>query len=296
MISAIVLTKNEEKNIKECLEGLQWCDEILVIDDYSSDKTVQIARKLGAKVIKHSLDNDFSQQRNFAISQSRGDWIFFVDADERVSKELKDEIQKKVKEEKGIVGYFFPRIDFFLGRWLKHGEIGSIRILRLAKRNSGYWKRRVDEKWEITGIIKTMKNPLLHFSHPSLTEFLESINKRSTLNAEEFYQEKKAVRLWDWIKPLAKFIQNYFLRMGFLDGIQGFIFALLMSFHSFLVRGKLYLLVKTERQINPSLSKKSFKNCDHQVSNLEKGIFLLWSAFVFCSYIYFLFQRGKNKW
>jgi len=301
MISAIVLTKNEEKNIKECLEGLQWCDEVLVIDDYSLDKTVQIARKLGAKVIKHSLGNDFSQQRNFALTQTKGEWVFFVDADERVSPALATEIKELTHDNavarKCAKGFYLKRWDFFMGRWLKHGEVGGVRglggvkILRLARRDAGEWIRRVDEKWVVKGKTKTLESPLLHYPHPNLTEFLTSISGRSTLNAAEFYQEGKKIILWEWFKPLAKFIQNYFLKLGILDGVQGFVFAVLMSLHSFLVRGKLYILWARNGVARMDLGKKKKRS-----ESFWKILFLVWTILIFISYLYFLFQRGLSKW
>ncbi|MCL5090858.1 MAG: glycosyltransferase family 2 protein [Patescibacteria group bacterium] len=270
MISAIVLTKNEGENIQDCLEGLKWCDEILVIDDNSTDETAKLAKKSGAKVILHSLNNDFGAQRNFALEKAKEDWVFFVDADERVSPELTREIQKEIIKNNYINGYYFHRLDNFMGKFLKHGEIGGIgeksilgeigefggekgfgrmkglTILRLAKRGSGQWERRVEETWQIQGKTKTFINPLLHYSHPNLNQFLENINMRTTLNAQAFYTEGKKVSSLDWLKPLAKFVWNYFFRLGFLDGIEGFVFAVLMSLHSFLVRGKLYLLWQKE--------------------------------------------------
>lgn len=242
MISAVVLTKNEEENIKECLKTLEWCDEVLVIDDGSSDKTREISRKLGARVIKHELKGDFAQQRNFGLKAAKHDWVFFVDADERVSQELVEEIRKETQENPSFTGFYLKRIDFFANQWLKHGEIGRLRILRLAKKGEGEWQREVDEKWEISGKTKTLKNPLLHYAHPSVSQFLQSINERSTLNAEVFYKKGQRLNLWEWLKPGGKFIQNFVFRLGFLDGVAGFVFAVLMSLHSFMVRGKLYLL------------------------------------------------------
>lgn len=241
MISAIVLAKNEEKNIKDCLDGLKWCDEVIVINDDSTDKTVELSEKAGAKVITHSLDNDFSQQRNFALEQASHDWIFFVDADERVSDKLALEIQNEIIKTT-TTAFYCKRIDNFLGNWLKHGEIGATRIIRLARRGSGKWTRSVDEYWEVSGKLQTLKNSLLHYSHQNMTEFLVSINERSTLNAEAFYQEGRRIIFFEWMKPKGKFFLNYFIRLGFLDGTAGFVFAVLMSLHSFLVRAKLYLI------------------------------------------------------
>lgn len=241
MISAVILTKNEEDNIKDCLEGLKWCDEIIVIDDNSTDKTKELAQKAGAKIIIHSLDNNFGEQRNFSLEQTSHDWIFFIDADERVTPELAEEIQRKIKKTT-VIGFYCKRIDNFLGRWLKHGEISATRIIRLARRGSGKWTRIVDELWEVSGKTETFNNPLLHYSHQTLTEFLTSINERSTLNSECFYQEGKRVTFFEWMKPKGKFFLNYFIRLGFLDGTTGFVFAVLMCLHSFLVRAKLYLI------------------------------------------------------
>lgn len=243
MISAIILTKNEENNIKGCLESLSWCEELIVIDDDSDDRTAEIAGKLGARVISHPLKEDFSQQRNFALQQAKGDWIFFVDADERVPLQLALEISVLLSSSSmNFNGFYLSRDDFFINKSLKHGETGKVKILRLAKKDAGLWKRKVDEVWEIKGKTFLLKNHLLHYSHLSLDQFLESINQRSTLNAEELFERGKKVRFFDWFKPMGKFIVNYLFYCGFLDGINGFVFAVLMSFHSFLVRGKLYLL------------------------------------------------------
>jgi len=247
MISAIVLAKNEEKQIKECLSGLQWFDEILVVDDNSEDDTIKIARDLGAKVFVHSLENDFAEQRNFGLNKAKGPWVLFVDADERVTSKLAEEIRNNIEKNTLIKGFYFQRKDFFINRWLAYGETGSVRLLRLARKGCGDWQRAVDEVWAIKGETKTLRSPLLHYSHLTLKDFLSSINERSTLNAKMFFQQEKKITLVEWLKPLLKFIQNFIFRFGFLDGIAGFVFAALMSFHSFLVRGKLYLLWKKRK-------------------------------------------------
>lgn len=251
MITAVILIKNEEENIKKCLSGLFWCDEVLVIDDNSTDETItQISdfknqnQNINLKIYKRQLNGDFAKQRNYGLEKAIGDWVLFVDADERVSKELEKEILEKIGESKGIEGYYFRRIDYFMGKWLKHGETGSLNILRLGRKNSGKWVRNVDEVWEVKGQTEVLSNPLLHYSHLNLTQFLESINSRSTLNAQYLFENNENLNLFEWSKPFLKFIQNYFFKRGFLDGMQGFVFAVLMSLHSFMVRGKLYLLLK----------------------------------------------------
>lgn len=241
MISAIVLTKNEGKTLDRCLKSLSWCDEVIVIDDGSTDKTLQIAQKYTTNIYPRNLNNNFSEQRNYGLGLAKGEWVLFIDADEEVLPALQREIKSQIGQEK-VNGFYLKRKDLLFGRWLIHGETAKVRLLRLARRGMGLWSREVDEIWEVSGQTRTLANPLLHFHHQTLTKFLEALNERSTLNAESFYNQGLKLSLKEWFKPLAKFIQNYLLRLGFLDGIQGLLLAVLMSFHSFLVRGKLYLL------------------------------------------------------
>jgi glycosyltransferase involved in cell wall biosynthesis len=244
MISAVVLTKNEEKNLPQCLESLKWCNEIVVIDDNSTDKTPEIAKKFGAKVFTHLLTNNFAQQRNFALRQAKSEWVLFIDADELVSPELKKEIQEETKTNQ-YDGFYLKRQDFWGGRSLRHGETARVKLLRLGKRNAGRWEREVHETWEIKGKIGELKNPLWHYPHQTLGEFIEHINFHSTLHAQVLKREGvKPSFLRLIFNPLGKFIQNYFFRLGFLDGTPGIIVALMMSFHSFLARAKLYFLWK----------------------------------------------------
>lgn len=242
MITAVVLAKNEEKNIVDCLESLSFCSEIIVIDDNSVDRTAEIAKNSGVKVIKRSLDGNFSEQRNFALSQSRNDWTLFVDADERISKDLGQEIKRSTGDY-SVDGYFIPREDKLFGKILKHGELRNKKFLRLARTNAGKWRGTVHEEWNIKGKTKTLKHPMLHLPHQTISEFLREINYYTTLRAIELHEKGERT---SWYKIIfytkAKFIQTYILKFGFLDGMSGFVLSMVMSFHSFLVRGKLYML------------------------------------------------------
>lgn len=245
-ISAVVLTKNEEKHIEDCLKSLLWCDEIIVVDDASTDQTKQIAKKYKATVVAYTGDHDFANKRNFGLTKAKGDWVLFVDADERVSHALSLEIKSQISNSKSQYnGYYLKRQDYMWGKPLLHGEQGNGIFLRLGKKGSGEWRGKVHEVWDVTGNRGVLKNPLLHYPHPTLAEFLEEINMYSTMRAEELHSKGvKANFLSILLYPKAKFIQDYFVKCGFLDGIEGFIVALLMSFHSFLVRGKLWQLSK----------------------------------------------------
>jgi len=252
MISAVVLTKDEEKNLPDCLESIKWVDEIIIIDDYSSDGTIGIIREIEEigehkgkiKIFKRRLAGDFAAQRNYGLRKAKGEWVLFVDADERVSPELAAEIKKEIKNTK-VDGFYFKRQDFFGGRALKYGETANVRLLRLGRKGKGEWRREVHEVWEIKGETEELKNPVFHYPHQALNDFIEHINFHSTLHAQALQKEGLKPSLLRIIfNPKAKFIQNYIFRLGFLDGTPGIIAALMMSFHSFLAQAKLYFLWK----------------------------------------------------
>jgi glycosyltransferase involved in cell wall biosynthesis len=249
MISVVILTKNEEKNILDCLETVSWADEIIIVDDDSKDRTVEIVENLklkNLKVVSGELHEDFSAQRNFALSKSSSEWVLFLDADERVTTELRREINDFLIEEKNspkFDGMYIRRKDMLWGKLLKHGETGSIKLLRLARKKSGQWQGKIHEKWMVKGNTDSFSNYILHFPHQTISEFLSEINFYTTIRANELYSKRIKTSLLQIIfYPKAKFFVNYFLRLGLLDGLEGLVFAVLMSLHSFLVRGKLWLL------------------------------------------------------
>ena len=249
MISAVVLTKNEEENISECIKCLKFSKDIVVVDDNSTDKTVLIARKHGAKVYKRDMEMNYAEQSNFAMKKTRGDWVLFVDADERVSEILEKEILEKISIDT-ISGFYVKRKDYIWGKRLKYGEIGAFKSLRLVRKGSGKWIRRVHPFFDVQGKTQTLINPLFHYPHKDLFKFFESINRWSTWHALANNEEGKRSSLFKVVVwPLAHFSRNFILRLGFLDGIEGFVFAIVMSFHSFLAWGKVWMLQKGSTKI-----------------------------------------------
>lgn len=243
MISAVVITKNEEETITDCLKSLSWCDEIIIVDDFSNDKTLGVIKnlKLKTKIFKRRLNSDFAAQRNFGLEKAKGEWVFFVDADEKISPSLRDEIKQRTKNSR-TDAFFLKRRDIFLGRELKHGENGNIKLLRLARKSSGKWKRKIHEYWNVSGETGELKNSIIHIKSENLKEFVDKINKYSTFHAEELKIEGKrgnVIKVIFW--PSGKFIVNYFFRLGILDGKPGFIMASMMSLHSFLSWIKLWI-------------------------------------------------------
>lgn len=245
-ITAIILAKNEEANLKRALEKLLWCDEIILVDDNSTDKTIRIAEDLGVKVYSRSLDN-FSSQRNFGLSKVSSEWAIFVDADELLSDALIFEISNIISnwvsgKEREYAGYKIPRIDVMWSRELRHGDSG-VKLLRLAKKDAGGWVGFVHERWNVDGNVGMLINPIIHYPHQSITEFLREINFYTTLRAKELYLKNVKTNIISiFMYPFGKFILNYFLKRGFLDGIPGLTHAIVMSFHSFLVRSKLWAM------------------------------------------------------
>jgi glycosyltransferase involved in cell wall biosynthesis len=269
MISAVILTKNEEKNIETCLRMLEWVDEIVVVDDNSTDTTLKTIQKLKlknqnyhrssaippwrdnskVKVFRRGLGGDFAGQRNFGLEKAKGEWILFVDADERVSSELAKEIQVAVKKDE-FDGYFLKRRDILYGQELQYGETVKVRLLRLVKKGTGQWVGRVHERYEgkkgsASWRRGELEKPLVHYPHQDLTEFLAKINFYSTLRAQELYDQGVRSNLGQIIfYPVGKFVKDWLFLGGWQDGMPGMVMAVMMSFHSFLTRSKLFLLAK----------------------------------------------------
>lgn len=239
VLSAIVLTHNSSDTLLRTLDSLTWCDEVLVVDDESTDATVTLAKKAGAIVYVHKSDDDFAAQRNFGLAKAKGEWVLFVDSDEVVTPQLAAEIQSVG----GSSGYYIRRLDYLFGRWLNHGETSRVRLLRLARKGAGKWIRSVHEIWNVEGETGQLSHPLLHYPHPNVAQFLDSINRYSTLNARYLHARGIHASWWQiGAYPKAKFFVNYLWYLGFLDGTAGAVVAIMMSFHSFLTRAKLYLL------------------------------------------------------
>lgn len=247
-ISVIILTKNEEKKIVQAIRSVSFCSEVIVVDDGSSDETVKKAQDAGARVMT-KIKTDFASQRNWASAQAKNDWTLFIDADEEVTKELQDEIQNifrlnaETLERQNIVAYSIPRRDFFWNTELKFGETQKARnagIIRLIKKGNGKWVGDVHEVFVPTGEVKKLNGYINHFSHESLSSFIQDINEYSTVRADELEKQGKKFSLLELIfLPFFKFLYTYFVLGGFMDGAAGFVYSFVMSFHSFLVRAKL---------------------------------------------------------
>ena len=234
-ISICIICFNEEKNIRRCLESSTWADEIIVVDSISQDKTVEIAREYTDKVYQRAWSG-YIDQKNFALSKAKSDWILSIDADEEISQALKDEIRREIEKENAKDGYRMPRLSFYQGRWIKHSGFYPDRQLRLFRREQGQWTGgRVHERVEIKGNIGDLKKDLLHYPYNGIISGqLKTVNSFSSLLAEDMYQERKRYyHLPLLFRPLFKFAEVYFFKLGFLDGLAGFIIAVTSAYAMF---------------------------------------------------------------
>ena len=237
-VSACVIARNEADDLAECLTSLTWANEIVVVDDESTDATVKVAERFTKRVLVRPKREDFAAQRNFALDAATGDWVLFVDADERVSDPLRDEILAAVRT-RDVAGYFVRRQDINFGYALRYGESMRAPILRLARRDAGRFQGRVHETWRVSGPTRVLHAPLLHYSHADISAFLRKVDYQSSLAATRLAEEGRGAHAWELVvHPVGNFLRNYVVRQGFRDGVPGLIYALLMALHPFLARAK----------------------------------------------------------
>ncbi len=234
-LSVVLATYNEQANIKDCLESVRgWCDEIVIVDGGSVDKTVEIAKQYGAKVKITDNPQIFHINKQKAIDLAKGQWILQLDADERVTAELRREIDQ-VLPQKGINGYWIPRKNYFLGRFLTKGGQYPDYTLRLYRRGKGKLPQKdVHEQAIVEGRVGYLKNPLLHYSDISLQRYFLRQSRYTDLLATQLLEKKTGFSIWDFVsynflKPWSWFLLSYFRHKGFVDSWQGFLFSFLSS-------------------------------------------------------------------
>jgi glycosyltransferase involved in cell wall biosynthesis len=238
-LSAILITRNAATQLHSCLSALEFCDEILVVDSGSTDGTVELARCHGARVIETHW-RGFGPQKQFAVEQAAHDWVLCIDADERVSCQLRDAMVA-VLPAPTFAAYRFARCNRFMGRYLRHGEGYPDWSLRLFDRRQAHWSDdAVHERVVTDGPVGTLAGDLLHDSAESLENYLAKQNRYSTLAANAALAAGKrgsATRLL--LSPLLRFIKFYFLRAGFLDGVPGLVHILIGCYASFAKHAKI---------------------------------------------------------
>jgi glycosyltransferase involved in cell wall biosynthesis len=241
-LSVAVITQNEAENLPACLESVAFAEQIVVVDSGSTDPTIDIARSFGCEVFLEPWRGGFGAQKQFALDQCRHPWILVLDADERIPPEtaiiIKDIVAKKLP---GAAGYSFPRKNFFQGRWIKHAGWWPDRIIRLFQKDLGRMTEAiVHEAIHLNGPVNALDVPIEHYTESRLSALLLKIDKYSTLGAQEAFREGKTASIWSAaLRAKLTFFQNYILRLGFLDGFQGFTLAITDAVNKFFKYAKL---------------------------------------------------------
>lgn len=245
MFSAVIITKNEQEVIEDCLLSVSFADEILVIDTGNTDDTNKIAKSLGAKIIKSSPGTNYSQFRNDGLKAAHGDWILYVDADERVTPLLKKEIEQLIDSDPSIGAFEIPRRNIYLGKEMTHGGWGNDKVIRLFKINNLLrYERPLHEQPVFTGSLGTLKNELVHFSHRDLSSMLEKTIIFTNYEAElRFEQNHPPVVWWRLIRVMLTEFYFRFLKLSAArDGVEGMIDGLFQVFNMFVIYARLWEL------------------------------------------------------
>ena len=248
-ISCVIITYNEEENLSDCLNSINWCDEIIIVDSGSSDKTVEIAEKFGAKVFKKDFAG-YGEQKQYAVSLASNDWIFSIDADEIITKELQESILKRFSSSDLPEGFLIHRRLFFLEKEFKYGRESKELILRLFNRKFGNFNSaKVHETVELKGSIEKLSGLLLHNSYKSLNQYFEKFDRYTTKAAEELFEKGKGrnIVLTYLLFPVY-FFKNYIVDRNFLNGRKGMTWAFYSSYYPVVKYSKLRKLYKSENK------------------------------------------------
>ncbi|MBC7251525.1 MAG: glycosyltransferase family 2 protein [Anaerolineae bacterium] len=237
---AIILTKNEEKNIADCIASLRWSDDIVVFDGYSDDRTVEIAREQGAQVIQHPF-RGYGSQRNAALDAVEAEWVFFVDADERATPELGTEI-RQVIEDTSYAGWWVPRHNYIFGAVVRHAGWYPDYQLRLLCRQKARYdpQREVHEIVLLDGQAGYLQHPLIHYNYDTVRHFLQKQRRYAQFDARILQEQGIRARPHKFItRPLDEFRRRYFALEGYKDGWRGLVLSVLMAYYQLLVYGQL---------------------------------------------------------
>jgi glycosyltransferase involved in cell wall biosynthesis len=255
-ISATIITRNEERNIADALRSLSWADEIILVDSQSSDRTVEIAREFTDKIFIREWPG-YSRQKNFAAEQAAHDWIFNLDADERLSDALIREIRQLKDQPTNAAAFEMPRKTFYLGRWIKHaGWYPDFKIRLYDRTRCGWQGDFVHEAVKTSGKIKRLRGDLLHYTVMNSSEHHERLDRYTSLAAEElFTRGKRASTASILFSPAAAFLRSYLFRLGFMDGIPGLAISYFAAHYVFLRNLKLWEKGRETKTIDPNEAK-----------------------------------------
>ena len=242
--SVAIVIKDEENRIKDCLETVKWADEIIIVDSFSRDKSLDICRGYTDKIFQVDWMG-FSKTKDFAFRQATSDWILSLDADEKVTPQLQEEIKKKISlDNDEIDGYYIPRRNFYFGKWIKHGGCYPDFNLRLFRKGKEVVeKREVHERIDVDGKTEYLKWDILHDTYGSIEDYVNRMNRYSDLMAKQMFNEGRKCGISDLtLRPALTFFRIWILKLGILDGFKGLLFAGLNSYYVLVKYAKLWEL------------------------------------------------------
>ncbi len=242
-ISVVLITLNEEKNIDRCLGSVRWADEIIVVDSFSSDRTVECARAYTNIVIQHAYDGDIRQrERGFALAT--GDWLFYIDADEEVSPELRQEILGTIADPSAADGYFVPRKVRVFGKWIYHGGWYPDATFRLFRKGAYRAEQaEVHGGFTVPGRKGSLGGELFHYTYDTIEQYVAKMNDYTSLQVSNKLSNDPGIRVHWWkliLSPTSHFLRAFFSRKGYKDGVHGFLLAVLGSVYTFSLYAKLW--------------------------------------------------------
>lgn len=240
-VSIYVLTFNNERTIERCLNSLRWADELVVVDSYSSDKTLEICRRYTDKIYQRQWTSHQEQYQHGAdLTANR--WVMFVDADEEVPPELAQEIKEELRSNNGQWdGYIAHRRTYYLGRWIRYGGWYPDYEIRVYDREKGRWAGGLHAKVKVDGRVKTLRNRYLHYTYRDISDQVQTIDRYSQIAAEDMLREGRRFSLVNMVlHPPFRFLKEYIFKRGFLDGVPGLIIAVSTFYYTFIKHAKLW--------------------------------------------------------
>jgi glycosyltransferase involved in cell wall biosynthesis len=243
-LTAVIITYNEEQKIARCLRSLAWVDEIVVVDSFSTDKTMEICRRYTDKVYQHPWPNSSSQQRTIADRYASHDWILALDADEVITKALRDEILSVLSVVSRVNAFWIPRREYFSGKWIEAGGWYPQWKTILYRKSMGGWSGPIHLRFITRGMVQKLKNPILHDGYASFRVFMDKFNCYSSIEADAdvSVHKRKFSLARAFFKPLERFIGRFFIHRGYKDGIHGLYMASVIAINYFLREFKIYEL------------------------------------------------------
>lgn len=234
-LSVVVLTKNEQSCISECLDSVKWADEIIIVDDLSTDKTVEICKGYTSKIFIKNMDIE-GKHRNWAYSQAKNNWILSLDADEKVSGELKQEIENALKNNTEFAAFSIPLRNFIGEHWVRYGgwyPAGKVRLFK--KEKFKYEEVKVHPRVFIDGPCGHLTKDIIHKGYPDIAHFLSSLNRQTTWEAEKWFAQNKPMKLGKFLwRSFDRFMRTYIRKKGYKDGFVGFVVAFYASLYQFM--------------------------------------------------------------